>query len=197
MGEPGPSKKATFHHHSTSPSVTSNDKKTFFRHLYSIEAIAEKETGSGDSDNPIAEFLRNCQRRGKHQQTSEKPNSQPNSPQSTSRPPIGHSHSPIGSRKLGESRGSTLSRRETRPPLSPPSPMTPKRRIPAIPLSSPSKTQGRTPPTSTPIPVVGINPRPTVKAKPKKGKKEPKVVLAPESRRLFKGMTFCKVSVRI
>lgn len=75
--------------------------------------------------------------------------------------------------------------------------MTPKRRTPAIPESSKEKTQGRTSSTSTPIRVVGINPRPIAVAKPKKAKKELKVVLAPESRRLFKGMTFCKFAVRI
>ncbi|RPB28455.1 hypothetical protein L211DRAFT_833419 [Terfezia boudieri ATCC MYA-4762] len=177
MSEPGLSPKTTFHRR-ISLSVTSNDKKAFFRHLYSLEATVEKETGSGDSDNPITEFLRNYHRRGHRQQTSENPNS----PQSISRPPIGYSHSLIGSRKLDESRGSNLSRRKTRLPPSPPSPMTPKRSIPAAASSSPSKAQRHI-----------TTPKANVKAsasKPRKGKKEPKVVLAPESQQLFKGMTF-------
>ncbi|KAF8458968.1 hypothetical protein BGX38DRAFT_1150883 [Terfezia claveryi] len=160
MSEPGPSPKTTFHCSISPP----NDKKAFFRHLYSLEAIAEKETGSADSDDPITEFLRDYHRRRYRQQISENPNS----PQ------------PIP--KLDESRGSTLSRRKTRPPPSPPSPMTPKRSNPAAASSSASKAQRH---ISTP--------KANVKAsasKPKKGKKEPKVVLAPESQQLFKGMTF-------
>ncbi|KAF8422081.1 hypothetical protein EV426DRAFT_607496 [Tirmania nivea] len=179
MGGPGSSKEIKFHC-STSPSVTSNDKKAFFKHLYSIEATVEKETGGGNCDNPIAEFLRSCQGRGKRQQTSE--------PQLTPQPPIGHSRSSIESGKPGESRGSTLSRRETRPSPSPPAIMAPKRSIPAVPSSPPLKTQRHTSPIST-----SIASRPNARAsasKPKKGKKEPKVVLAPESQQLFKGMTF-------